>query len=194
MSHGFTKRLRRFGAGAAAILLVAGASACGGTAERDSASAEEGKGALGALGGSGGNRSSERETDRDRERGGSSERNGGERSSENSSGTARIGGAQQEQAGPDNFDRRVRIVNNSEQTITFLYGSPSNVNEWGQDRIPTLTLAAGMSTIVDFDDSNGECRYDLKAQFSDGTSREQRGINICQVSEWTVTSGGSSAR
>ncbi|WP_166038842.1 hypothetical protein [Sphingosinicella sp. YJ22] len=189
MSHNFTSRLRRFGAGTAAILLIAGAAACGGGSE----SAERGDGKMKSMLGGGNDsrdRSGERSTDERR----NGERGNGERSGgENGGSTVRMG-SDSERAGADNFDRRVRIVNNSGQTISFLRGSPTSDQNWGADRIPTLTLSAGQSTIVDFNDNNGECRYDLQAQFADGSTREQRDVNICQVSEWIVTDDGSSAR
>ena len=184
MSFGFTSRLRRFGAGTAAILLIAGASACGGGTDR----AERGDGKMKSMLGGG---NDQRE---DRNGGGDERRDSGDRSGNSSSDrTARIG-PEERTADADQFDRRVRIVNNSGQTIQYLRGSPSSDQAWGADRIPTMTLSAGRSTIVDFDDGNGECSYDLQAQFPDGSTREQRGVNICQVSEWIVTDDGASAR
>ncbi len=192
MPNSFTSRLRRLGAGTAAILLIAGAAACGGGSD----SADRGDGKMKSMLGGG-----ERNESGDRnggERGngerGASDRGNGERgASENRGETIRMGSDSQ-RGGADNFDRRVRIVNNSGQTISLLRGSPTSDQNWGADRIPTLTLSAGQTTIVDFNDGNGECRYDLQATFADGTTREQRGVNICQVSEWIVSDDGSAAR
>lgn len=192
MSHGFTSRLRRFGAGTAAILLITGAAACGGGSE----SAERGDGNMKSmLGGGEGNRSGDRGGDerRNGERTGG-ERGNGERSAGETAGETVRMGSGETQGRADNYDRRVRIVNNSGQTISLLKGSPTSDNDWGQDRIPTMTLSAGQATIVDFNDNNGECRYDLQATFQDGSTREQRGVNICQVSEWIVSDDGASAR
>ena len=190
MPYSFTTQLRRFGAGSAAILLVIGAAACGGASNRDERGNQtERKGNMkAALGGGGGsNRGEERgnrssdssdRTDRtDRADRGSSEERGDDRG-----GGATLG------------QREVRIVNNSDQLITHLQGSPTNQQEWGEDRIPTTTLAAGSSVIVDFDDNNEQCRYDLRARFQDGTFRERRDVNICEVAEWIITSDGSSTR
>ncbi len=95
---------------------------------------------------------------------------------------------------PDGRDRRVRISNQSGQTITVIKGSPSSRSEWGEDRIPTTTLSDGSSVIVDFNDNNGECSYDLMATLADGTKLAQRAVNVCQVGEWTVTPDGAQAR
>jgi len=189
MATNLTSRLRRFGAGTAAVLLIAGAAACGG-----SDSAERGDGKMKSmLGGDGGNEQrEERDSNRDRDRN-RDERESGDRTGNSSDSTVRMGSDSQ-RSGADNFDRRVRVVNNSGQTISLLRGSPTSDQNWGQDRIPTMTLSAGQSTIVDFNDNNGECRYDLQATFADGSTREQRDVNICQVVEWTITDDGSSAR
>ena len=183
MSHGFTSRLRRLGAGTAAILLIAGAAACGGGSD----SADRGDGKMKSMLGGGNEQRDNRDGDRDERRDTS------DRASNTSEGSERIG-PEDQTADADNFDRRVRIVNNSGQTISFLRGSPTRDQNWGEDRIPTMTLSAGQTTIVDFNDNNGECRYDLQATFEDGSTREQRDVNICQVSEWIVTGDGSSAR
>ena len=146
MSHGFTSRLRRFGAGTAAILLIAGAAACGGGSE----SAERGDGKMKSmLGGGEDNRSSDRGSDERR----NGERNGGERGNGERSGgeaggeTVRMGPGS-ERAGADNFDRRGRIGHKSRQTNSLLQGSPTSDKERGQGRIPTITLAAGPTNTV----------------------------------------------
>jgi len=190
MTYGLKTRLRRCGAGAAALLLLAGTAACGGGNDERGERGEGKGGALGALGGrGGGNEQDDRETNRSEERR-SSDRNGGN----GDRGTAQIGGSEERRAGADNFDRRVRIVNNSDQTVTLVRGSPTSDRNWGADRIPTMTLSPGDATVVDFNDNNGECRYDLQATLSDGNTREQRDVNVCQVREWIITSDGSSAR
>src|SRR5690349_1557595 len=122
MSHSFASRLRRFGAGTAAILLVAGAAACGGGND----SADRGDGKMKSMLGGGNEQRSDRGNDRDRDerRDGNSERDSGDASSNSAERTARIGPDSQT-SNADQFDRRVRIVNNSDMTITLLKGSPT---------------------------------------------------------------------
>ena len=153
MTYGLKTRLRRYGAGAAALLLLAGTAACGGGNDERGERGEGKGGALGALGGrGGGNEQDDRETNRSEERR-SSDRNG---NGDGGSGTAQIGGSEERRAGADNFDRRVRIVNNSDQTVTLVRGSPTSDRDWGRDRIPTMTLSPGDATVVDFGtDNNG---------------------------------------
>lgn len=94
----------------------------------------------------------------------------------------------------DGRNRQVRITNQSGQTITLIKGSPTSVSNWGQDRIPSGVLNAGATVMVDFNDNNGECVYDLQATMVDSTTRVQRGVNVCTVSEWVVTPDGSDTR
>lgn len=174
---------------AAAILLLVGAGGCqqlgigGGNAQGGNQSSNKSGSSDADKPGEGGN--SSRSEDRDDRRGNDS------RSSDNG---AREDRSSDRRGGSDDYDRRVRVVNNSNQTIAFLYGSPTSDNEWGRDRIPTMTLSAGSSAFVDFDDGNGECRYDLRVVFDDQTSREERNIDICEIREWTLTASGSSVR
>ena len=194
MPKNLMSQLRRYGAGTAAILMLVAASACGSGGERDDRAGADGK-MKSMLGGGERNQSGDRDGGErgNGERSGTERGNGERGASENAGETVRMGSDSQ-RSRADNFDRRVRIVNNSGQTISVLKGSPTSDQNWGADRIPTMTLSAGQSTIVDFNDNNGECRYDLQATFQDGSTREQRDVNICQVTEWIVTDEGSSAR
>src|SRR5687768_2453918 len=108
MPHDLMSKLRRYGAGTAAILLIAGASACGGGSE----SAERGDGKMKSMLG-GGERNESRDSGErgNGERGGTERGNGERGASENSGETVRMG-SDSERAGADNFDRRVSIVNN----------------------------------------------------------------------------------
>lgn len=97
-------------------------------------------------------------------------------------------------AGPAAQDRRIRVNNASSQTITLIKGSATSDSDWGQDRIPSGVLRPGGTVMIDFDDGNGECVYDLQATLQDGTLRVRRGVNICQVVDWIVTDDDSAVR
>lgn len=97
-------------------------------------------------------------------------------------------------AGSAAADRRVRITNNSGQTITLIKGSAASDSNWGNDRIPAGVLRASDSVVVDFNDNNGECVYDLQATLADGTERVRRTVNVCQITDWTITPGGEQVR
>lgn len=91
-------------------------------------------------------------------------------------------------------DRRLRINNASGQTVTIIRGSATSQNDWGQDRIPSGVLRTGNTVMVDFNDGNGECVYDLQATMQDGTLRVRRGVNVCSALDWTITEDSSEVR
>ncbi len=97
-------------------------------------------------------------------------------------------------AGPAAQDRRLRINNASGQTVTLIRGSATSDSDWGQDRIPTGVLRSGSSVILDFNDGNGECVYDLQATLQDGTQRIRRGVDVCRAADWTITQDNSDVR
>lgn len=102
--------------------------------------------------------------------------------------------AQPQPSAPAAEDRRVRINNRSGKVIAEIRGSPAREQDWGRDRIPQDVLADGRSVIVDFNDNNGECVYDLQVTFADGARRDQGGVDICRVSDWTITPTGTATR
>jgi hypothetical protein len=185
-------RLRRALVRGSAILLLLGSAACqrGGDAE-DEGSEDRG-GGLSSLGGKGERDKGGRDT-RD-----SARSDGSARRDETPSQPPARPPVAQNQVAPttaaDGQDRRVRIVNNSGQTIRFVYGSPVTQSNYGRDRIPTTTLSAGGAAVVDFNDNNGQCQYDLRVVLADGTNVDQRNVNICRVALWTVAAGGGTVR
>lgn len=97
-------------------------------------------------------------------------------------------------AGTDGRDRRLRVTNESGQRVTLIKGSSARDRNWGRDRIPTGTLPSGNVVMLDFNDGNGECVYDLQATMEDGTTRETRGVNICTETDWVITRSGAQTR
>lgn len=189
------KNIGRTGLRCAAALLATLAAGCnfgGGSGTRETNASQQKGGALGGMMKSGGNRQAASEPGA----GNASADAGGPAAPAGGGGGAKPdgGGSPAATASRDNFDRRVRIVNGSSRVITLVQGSPTNQNEWGADRIPTMTLTAGQATIVDFNDNNGECRYDLRVTFDDQNTAEQRNVDICRISEWRAAPGGGGVR
>lgn len=77
-------------------------------------------------------------------------------------------------------DRRDFIVYNSNRlTITQLYVSPTNTQNWGRDILPG-TLRSGSYTTVFFSDRSNRCVYDVMAVYQNGTYDVGR-VNACQT-------------
>lgn len=83
-------------------------------------------------------------------------------------------------------NRNVTIVNASGYTITNFYGSNSGSNSWEEDILGTSTLPSGSSANVNFDDGSGFCTFDFKVVFSDGSVGIEEGIDVCQISSYTI--------
>lgn len=81
------------------------------------------------------------------------------------------------------YDRRVRVHNNTGVTLTHLYSTNSGESSWGGDILGSSVIPDGGSVVVDFDDGSGACSFDVRARFADGDVVEQYGINVCAVTD-----------
>jgi hypothetical protein len=70
----------------------------------------------------------------------------------------------------------VRVVNESSNTIMYLYISPTSEREWGQDRLGSSTIASGASFTV----PNLPCgNYDIRVVDQQQTNCEMRNTRLC---------------
>lgn len=83
------------------------------------------------------------------------------------------------------FNRDVRLINRTGDTIMYLRWSDANQSEYGADRLGSEVLGDGEYWDVTIDDGNGACTYDLMATTADGRNIARNGVNVCAVS--TVT-------
>jgi hypothetical protein len=84
------------------------------------------------------------------------------------------------------LDRRVRVVNNTSQTMVKLQASNIGTNSWEEDILGSGVLASGRAITVNMNDGTGYCVFDLKATFRSGATAIRRRVNICQVGTWTI--------
>ena len=98
------------------------------------------------------------------------------------------------QTGADGQDRRVLIENQSSQTILYVRGSPTSDPSFGPDRIPDRVIAAGQSSVVDFDSGSRECLYDLRVTMADGSNVDRMNVDVCRVGRWTIGARGNDLR
>lgn len=92
--------------------------------------------------------------------------------------------AQQQAAAPaqQQFNRDVRLVNQTGDTIMYIYWSDTNQSNWGNDRLGSDVLAAGSSWDVTVDDGSGACEYDIMAVTSAQRQVVHNAVNVCSVS------------
>lgn len=83
-------------------------------------------------------------------------------------------------------DRRVRIINAGNVTVNSFYASNTNRQSWEEDILGNSVLAPGQSVMVNINDGTGACMFDFRAVLANGRKVESYGMNVCQISSWTV--------
>lgn len=91
----------------------------------------------------------------------------------------------------DNQDRRVRIYNDTGETMREFYASRVTTDDWEEDILGQDVLRSGQSVNVNIDDGTGACLFDFKAVFTSGREAIRNRINVCQVSDYHFTSEGA---
>lgn len=92
---------------------------------------------------------------------------------------------QQAQAAPaqqQQYNRDVRLINQTGDTIMYLRWSDENQSSYGDDRLGSDVLGNGEYWDVTIDDGSGACVYDLKATTAGGRDVIRNGVNVCAVS------------
>lgn len=92
---------------------------------------------------------------------------------------------QQAQAAPpaqQQFNRDVRLINQTGDTIMYLRWSDENQSSYGEDRLGTEVMGNGDYWDVTIDDGTGACIYDLQATTAGGRNVVRNGVNVCAVS------------
>lgn len=84
-------------------------------------------------------------------------------------------------------NRNLTVVNKSSTPMTAFYASNVGTSDWEEDILGTDVLPAGQSVKINMDDGTGYCRFDLKAEFSDGSEAIQENVNVCEVGTFTFT-------
>jgi hypothetical protein len=79
------------------------------------------------------------------------------------------------------------LHNRTGHVIMTLNVSPSNSNQWGPDILGQEVLADGESAEISFDRTESQCMFDIRVTYDDGDTNDERGINLCEVSEFTFT-------
>lgn len=81
----------------------------------------------------------------------------------------------------DATNQNFTIRNNTGHVITHLYVAPTSSDNWEEDILGQDTLANGQTLDIQFERAETECQWDIKVDFDDGTSLEERNVNLCQT-------------
>lgn len=86
----------------------------------------------------------------------------------------------------DSTDQTFVLRNNTGQTIMRVFVSPVTSNNWEEDVLGRNVLPDRETLRVNFNRSEDECNWDIKVDLADGSSREQRNMNLCRLAEVEV--------
>ncbi len=81
------------------------------------------------------------------------------------------------------FDRRIRIKNETGQAIVSVQAGSSESGWSGQ---VLGAVPAGKAAMATIDDGSGACVYDFSAMLADGSVRQARGVNVCDLSVYAI--------
>ena len=81
----------------------------------------------------------------------------------------------------DGYDRNISILNNTGQTIMYLYWSSTQTSSWGEDRLGSEVFPANQGWDVEVDDGSGACNFDFRARLADGSEIDRANVNVCSV-------------
>jgi len=82
-------------------------------------------------------------------------------------------------------NRWVSIINNTGYDIISFYGSHRDAKTWQEDILGSRILPSGSSININFDDGTGYCIFDFKAVFEDDDVLIRKGLNVCEISNFT---------
>lgn len=72
------------------------------------------------------------------------------------------------------------IVNRTQHTINEVYASAAGNTNWGRDRLVDKTVAPGSTFAVRLP-ADGNCIYDIRVVYTNGTADERRNLNTCNL-------------
>jgi hypothetical protein len=90
---------------------------------------------------------------------------------------------QQQTSASDQYNRDVRLINQTGDVVMYLYWSNTNEQNWGDDQLGQNVLPAGNSWDVTIDDGTGTCDFDIMAVTQGGRQVVHNGVNVCAVTE-----------
>lgn len=89
-------------------------------------------------------------------------------------------------ASAEKLDRRMVVINHSDQAIIGLAASPIDAPKWNYNMLNGDAIPIGGRKWADFDDRTGYCRYDLLATGANGGRWEKYNVNVCASESWTL--------
>jgi hypothetical protein len=86
-------------------------------------------------------------------------------------------------------DLNFRLNNGSSSPVTGFFVSHVGTNSWEENLMEGRTLAPGNAINVVIADGRTTCDYDIKVEFADGDTTDDRGLDLCEMGSYTVEDG-----
>ncbi|ODT86664.1 argininosuccinate lyase [Phenylobacterium sp. SCN 70-31] len=83
-------------------------------------------------------------------------------------------------------DQDFQVYNKTGYTISEVYVSASNADDWEEDVMEADVLADGEAVDIEFARGTKGCRFDLKVVYDDGTPAVWNRLDLCSVSKVTL--------
>ena len=78
-------------------------------------------------------------------------------------------------------EKAIKLVNGTSLPLTSVYISSAGSAAWIEDKLGSQVISPGKSVNVPVDRDN--CRYDIRAVFSDGSEKIVKGFDVCRSGE-----------
>jgi len=85
------------------------------------------------------------------------------------------------------FEQQIELTNNTRIAIIEVQIARVGTGRWERDLLGDDILLPAQSLFVDIDDGKGDCRFDFKTVFDDGTSLIRRNIDVCAVERFAIS-------
>lgn len=79
------------------------------------------------------------------------------------------------------------LINDSSKDVYYLYVSPSSSDSWGEDLLGEDIILSGESAAIIIDDGLEGCEYDMLAVSSEEDEIEDYGLDLCEMTTYTIT-------
>lgn len=83
-------------------------------------------------------------------------------------------------------DVSYELVNETGLTLMEFYSSPASSGEWGDDILGSEVVAPDESGTVTLTGTEGECAFDFRSVFEDGTELVET-HDICDMASYTLS-------
>ncbi|MGL4291584.1 MAG: hypothetical protein ACRCVA_34860 [Phreatobacter sp.] len=86
------------------------------------------------------------------------------------------------------------LINRTGHQINEVYVSPSANSNWGRDILGEGVMPTNTRRNITFPRSTQACMFDLRVVYEDGEKADMSNIDLCKVSNVTLTYSGGNTR